>query len=106
MITEDQLAVTLATYDRDSDIVTTERYHECGIDPLMPRLMRAALNQMSDGPAMVSRYAIWAETFVFSINSDEMTATDSVGDTLVFVHSDARSMVEASSWGQLKALYR
>ena len=46
------------------------------------------------------------ETFVFSIDSDEMTATNSVGDTLVFVPSDARSMVEASSWGQVKALYR
>lgn len=46
------------------------------------------------------------ETFVFSIDSDEMTATNSVGDTLVFVHSDARSMVEASSWGQVKTLYR
>ncbi len=75
MITEDQLAVTLATYDRDSDIVTTERHHECGIDPLMPRLMRAALNQMSDGPAMVSRYAIWAETvrdnIIAALNVDD-----------------------------------
>ena len=33
-----------------------------GVDPLWPRLKRAALNQESQGPAMVSRYAIWANT--------------------------------------------
>ena len=62
MISEDRLAATIGAYESDSDIVRAEGYRECGIDPLMPRLLRAALNQKSDRPAMVSRYAIWAET--------------------------------------------
>ena len=46
------------------------------------------------------------ETFVYSIDGDEMTATDSVGEPLGFVRVDAGSAVEAYSWGQVKALYR
>ena len=46
------------------------------------------------------------ETFVYSIDGDEMTATDSDGEPLVFVRVDAGSAVEAYSWGQIKALYR
>ena len=71
-MTEDQLAATIDPYESDAEIVRAEGYRECGIDPLMPRLLRAALNQVSDGPAMVSRYAIWAET----VRDNIITALD------------------------------
>ena len=46
------------------------------------------------------------ETFVYSIDGDEMIATDSDGETIVFMRLDTRSAVEASTWGQIKALHR
>lgn len=36
--------------------------NQIGIDPLWPRLERAALNQTSDEEATISRYGIWATT--------------------------------------------
>lgn len=37
-------------------------YIDGGIDPLWPRFNRAAGNQIEEGIATVSRYAIWANT--------------------------------------------
>ena len=50
--------------------------------------------------------AFETETFEYAINGDEMTTTDSGGDPLVFVRLDARSAVDAVSWGQIKAMQR
>ena len=47
------------------------------------------------------------ENFVFSLDRNEMTATDSYGETLVYARvENARSVIETSSWGQIKALHR
>ena len=48
--------------DRDDSPVISRAYEDGGIDPLFPRLRRAALNQISAGDAVFSRYAIWANT--------------------------------------------
>jgi hypothetical protein len=58
---------------------------------------------LADKPAMAG---LELETFVFSLDRDEMIATDSDGDTLVFTRVDASSAIEEVSWGQIKALHR
>jgi hypothetical protein len=52
----------LDRYERSSALLVSEAYPDGGLEPLFPRLGRAALNQLEEGPAMVSRYAIWANT--------------------------------------------
>lgn len=48
--------------DRDDQPVVSKAYGDGGLDPLFPRLRRAAVNQIDDGDATLSRYAIWANT--------------------------------------------
>jgi hypothetical protein len=62
MVSEIEINAVVNFHNSDTGIVQTNRYRERGVDPLFPRLSRAALNQISHGPAMVSRYATWAET--------------------------------------------
>ena len=47
---------------------------------LQPRLERAAMNQITDGEATLSRYAIWAET-VRGIVLDALEQMDGDSDT-------------------------
>lgn len=49
-------------FDTDAKLVVSSAYGDGGTDFLFPRLIRAAMNQCYDGDAMVSRYAIWANT--------------------------------------------
>ena len=57
----------------------------------------------ADKPA---EFGMEEETFVFSLDRDEMTLTHSDRETLVFTRVDASSAIEAFSWGQIKALHR
>ena len=59
------------SYDKIQEIIRqfdtrelklSEAYGDGGIDPLWPRLDRAAMNQVGSGGAAVSRYGIWANT--------------------------------------------
>jgi hypothetical protein len=49
-------------FDTDREFVVSKAYGDGGVDGLVPRLLRAAGNQLGDGDATVSRYAIWANT--------------------------------------------
>jgi hypothetical protein len=51
-----------ARFDTDEELVVSSAYGDGGTELLFPRLIRAAMNQCYDGDAMVSRYAIWANT--------------------------------------------
>lgn len=42
--------------------ISSNRYADGGIEPLWPRLERAAVNQVIEDSPTVSRYAIWANT--------------------------------------------
>lgn len=53
---------TIKLCDRDDKIIISEAFPDGGLDPLSPRLERAAMNQLGNGKAMVSRYGIWANT--------------------------------------------
>ena len=52
----------LASCDRDGAAVVSKAYEDGGIDSPFPRLRRAAVNQIDNGDAVFSRYAIWANT--------------------------------------------
>lgn len=61
MLTEGRLWQILDEYD-NTILRVSSAYGDGGVEGLRPRLERAALNQMSDGDAVFSRYAIWANT--------------------------------------------
>jgi hypothetical protein len=61
-ITEEQIQQLIKGYQHSSTLKVSEAYGDGGLEPLFPRLERAALNQIEGGDAAVSRYAIWANT--------------------------------------------
>jgi hypothetical protein len=59
---EELINQTIQVFDREDEIVLSHAYGDGGTEGLSPRLSRAALNQISEGEATFSRYAIWANT--------------------------------------------
>lgn len=49
-------------FDDDQQLLRSDAYPDGGTHTLMGRLGRAGLNQATEGEAMLSRYAIWANT--------------------------------------------
>ena len=60
-LTEEKLQVIIERYSGE-DLVSSRAYGDCGAEPLWPRFERAVSNQMYDGKATISRYAIWADS--------------------------------------------
>lgn len=52
----------IRVFDREDEIIRSRAYSDGGTEGLSPRLSRAALNQIAEGAATFSRYAIWANT--------------------------------------------
>lgn len=61
MLTEAKLAKLIQHYD-SPECKTSKAYSDGGLDPLWPRFERAALNQLNDGEATLSRHAICDNT--------------------------------------------
>lgn len=61
MLSERKLAEMVEQYDQQEIRISTA-YLDGGTGPLSPRFSRSAGNQISDGPATLSRHAIWANT--------------------------------------------
>ncbi len=61
MTDEDDVRNLIGRFDREV-VVDLAIPVDGGTDPLWPRFERSALNQISDGTATLSRYAIWANT--------------------------------------------
>ena len=59
---EELINQIIEVFDREDKIVSSEAYAAGGTEGLSPRLSRAALNQIDEGDATFSRYAIWAIT--------------------------------------------
>ena len=57
----DKIQEIIRRYDT-RELKVSKAYEDGGIDPLWPRLDRAAMNQVDGGDATVSRYGIWANT--------------------------------------------
>jgi hypothetical protein len=61
MLSERKLAEIVEQYDQP-ELRISAAYQDGGTDPLWPRFSRSAGNQIDNGPATLSRYAIWANT--------------------------------------------
>jgi hypothetical protein len=59
---EEMIRSIVARFDTDEKLEVSTAYGDGGTNLLFPRLARAAMNQCYEGDAMVSRYAIWANT--------------------------------------------
>ena len=59
MLSETKLNEIVEHYDQ-RELRLSNAYLDGGNDPLWPRFSRSAGNQISEGPAALSRYAIWA----------------------------------------------
>lgn len=70
-MTEAEMDRIVQHFDTDCEFRISEAFQDGGVDPLFPRLRRAALNQMCEGEATVSRYGIWANTVRDNIRQAE-----------------------------------
>lgn len=61
-VTEKEITAIIERYSTDQEIIISKAFPDGGLGLIMPRLGRAALNQIDDGEAVFSRYAIWANT--------------------------------------------
>lgn len=61
-MTEEELRRIIDKFDTDREFRTSQAFGSGGVDLLSGRLHRAALNQLCEGDATVSRYGIWANT--------------------------------------------
>ena len=91
---EDEFMAMIA---EDDDTITAET-----LDELKAAMVDELLSEMDE----VESFETVTETFEYSIDGDEMVATDSYGEVLTFVRLEAQSAVEAISWGQIKAKLR
>ena len=60
-LTEVELSEVVSRFDVPT-VVKSDAYLDGGTDPLWPRFERSVGNQMENGGATLSRYAIWANT--------------------------------------------
>ena len=91
---EDEFMAMIA---QDDDTITAET-----LDEFKAAMVDELLSEMDE----VESFETVTETFEYSIDGDEMVATDSYGEVLTFVRLEAQSAVEAISWGQIKAKLR
>jgi hypothetical protein len=64
---EQEIEKIIERFDTDREFLIPQAFLDGGLDPLSGRLYRAALNQLSEGEATVSRYGIWANTVGYNI---------------------------------------
>ena len=58
----EQLNAICERFDNHDELLVSDAYPDGGIDPLFPRLLRAAMNQADQGAAALPRYGTWANT--------------------------------------------
>lgn len=61
-LTESQMIDIMERFDTDREFCISRAFSDGGAENPFPRLRRAALNQLDEGEATVSRYGIWANT--------------------------------------------
>lgn len=60
-LSEEKLQQIVELYSRD-ELTLSKAFSDGGTEPLWARFERAAINQIDNGDATGSRYAIWANT--------------------------------------------
>ena len=79
-LSESKLEEIVDQYDQPR-LQISRTYSDGGTDPLWPRFSRSVGNQMANGPAALSRYAIWANTVRDNIikGIEQMQSGDQAG---------------------------
>lgn len=62
MSDQESLECIITRCSDDRRLLRSSAFGDGGIDPLFPRLERAAMNQLEGGSATLPRYGIWANT--------------------------------------------
>ena len=72
----------LEYFETDHEFRVSKAFMDGGLDSPFPRLRRAALNQLCDGEATISRYGIWANTVRDNIRqADREMRTGNLAET-------------------------
>jgi hypothetical protein len=100
-MTEDKMRQIIERYDTDRKFIVSKGFLDGGLDPLTPRLERAAGNQLSQGEATISRYGIWANTVRDNIRQAEQEMTK--GDTNEARRLMIRAANSLSAFSELQA---
>lgn len=99
---EELIDKIIQVFDREDEIVLSEAYSDGGPEGLSPRLSRAAFNQIGQGDATFSRYAIWANTvrdnILWAIHLLETQDTEGANRHLV------RAANSLSAFAEIQAL--
>lgn len=61
-MTEEEVIKIIENFDTDREFLVSQAFLDGGPDPLSGRLHRAAVDQLYEDEATVSRYGIWANT--------------------------------------------
>lgn len=99
---EEAINRIVAVCNQDNHMIISTAYGDGGIDPLFPRLSRAAMNQLDGGQATFSRYAIWANT----VRDNVRFAIDLMGEGKQDQASSylIRSINSLSAFAEIQAL--
>ena len=100
---DNQIQEILDRHDTDEETVVSTVFADGGIDPLFPRLARAALNQANEGDATFSRYAIWANTVRDNLReASKKIRTENYEEAEGFLR---RSINALSAFSEIQALF-
>ncbi|MFC1681796.1 hypothetical protein ACFL1S_08500 [Pseudomonadota bacterium] len=88
--------------DNDRETFVSKAFADGGLEPLFPRLHRAADNQASEGMATFSRYGIWANTV--NDNIVEALSLLDTGDYQEARRLLRRSINSISAFAEIQAL--
>ena len=82
VMTEEEMVQILEYFETDHEFRVSKAFLDGGLDSPFPRLRRAALNQLCDGEATISRYGIWANTVRDNIRqADREMSTGNLAET-------------------------
>lgn len=100
---ENQIQEILDRHDTDEEVIVSNAFSDGGVDPLFPRLARAALNQTDEGGATFSRYAIWANTVRDNLReASENVRAHNYEEAERFIR---RSINALSAFSEIQALF-
>jgi hypothetical protein len=102
-IMEEKLHRIIERFNTDREFIVSLAFLDGGIDPLSGRLERAALNQLCEGEATVSRYGIWANTVRDNIRQADVEIEEgNVIAARCLLHRAANSL---SAFSELQAQF-
>lgn len=93
VMTEEKMNAIIERFDTDREFRASVAFLDGGPDQLSARLHRAALNQLCEGEATVSRYAIWANTVRDNIRAaDAEIVNGNISEAHRLLHRAANSL--------------